>query len=154
MKQVSEHFTVPEFVPKELYLLYGGLCIRYINMKLVAIAEILRAFYKVPVTINDYYRGGDHDGRCYRLPSDPAYRKGSDHSDNMALDFSVDGIDSLKVQSDVLNQEDFNQALIEAGVTGMEDGTIGWTHLGISDLTLWSMPEKNGIKLIPIPKAA
>ena len=152
--KISANFDVCEIVPKELYEKYGDLAVRYINMKLVVIVEIIREFYKSRVTVNDYYYGGNHDGRGLRLHTDSAYRFGSDHNDNMAIDFVVDGVDSLKVQYDVINNVELNQKLIDEGVTGMENGTQGWTHLGISNFTLWGgIPEKNGLKLIPVPKS-
>jgi hypothetical protein len=95
--------------------------------------------------------GGEFDGRVLRLPGDSAYMLTSDHNYNLAIDFVVVGVDSLQVQKDMLTT--CGDDLIELGVSGIEDGTIGWTHLGISDLSQWTnIPVSNDIKLIPIPK--
>jgi hypothetical protein len=33
----------------------------------------------------------------------------------------------------------------------MEQNTEGWTHLGLSDVSLWGFSQQNGIKLIQLP---
>lgn len=154
---INGFFQVAEFVPKGLYQHAvtewgdGDLSIRFINPILIKIATYIRTKYQKPVQINTYNSGGTEDGRVLRLPGDSAYMLTSDHNYNCAIDFVVVGIDSLQVQKDVLNI--YANDLIAMGVTGMENGTDGWTHLGISNLQQWeNIPVSNGIKLIPIPK--
>jgi hypothetical protein len=154
---VGEFFKVPEFVPKGLHQHAvtqwgdGDLSIRFINPILIEIATYVRKKYQKPVQLNTYMDGGEFDGRVLRLPGDSAYMLTSDHNYNLAIDFVVVGVDSLQVQKDMLTT--CGDDLIELGVSGIEDGTIGWTHLGISDLSQWTnIPVSNDIKLIPIPK--
>lgn len=153
---INDFFQVAEFVPKGLYQYAvtkwndGDLSIRFINPILIKIATYIRTKYQKPVQINTYNSGGDVDGRCLRLPGDANYMLTSDHNYNNAIDFNVVGVDSLQVQKDVLNI--YASDLIAMGVTGMENGTVGWTHLGISNLQQWTnISAINGIKLIPIP---
>jgi hypothetical protein len=150
--KISNNFIVQEFIPKKIYDIHGNLSKRYINEKLVNIAEIIRAFYKKAVIINNYHIGGEHDNRALRLPGDPYYKLTSDHSHWLAFDFEVEGVQSLQVQKDIIKNQALNENLVDAGATGIEINTIGWTHLTVSDLSLWSIPEKNGIKLISVVK--
>ena len=142
------HFTVKELVPKEVYNKYGELSLRWINKGVPVVLNFIREFYNKPVNVNN----AQFDGRTLRLPSNKDYKIMSDHNTGDAVDFDVEEVDSLKVQSDCLKNPSLNKVLLENGVRSIEDGTNGWTHLGFIDLEGWGLQKKSGIWIVPVPK--
>ena len=144
-------FQSIEYIPKELYNLYGDKGMRYINPKIPLIMQAIRTFMGKPITINNWFDGGDRNGSCLRLPSNKDYTQWSDHSMGNACDFIVSGMDSLEVQK-IITKSALTGQLINLGLTSIEDGTQGWTHIGVSNLDGWNLSKVNGVYLIPIPK--
>jgi hypothetical protein len=155
MGNAIKSFDCREFIPKEAWNFWqnrdgnGDLGMRFINIKIPILMQFLRDSYGKPIIINNWHVGGNLDGRCYRLPDDNAYTLYSDHSRGDAVDFNVEGLTSDQVYQDMLYK--YSADLIRLGVTSMEQNTEGWTHLGLSDVSLWGFSQQNGIKLIPLP---
>jgi hypothetical protein len=145
------HFKPFEFIPqkiwnamRDIYGKPGEAAMRYINPKIPIIMDYLRDYFAAPITINTWATGGNIDGRCLRLPDDPAYKLYSDHTYGNAVDFAVTGIEAPQIQKLILTDSD---NLITLGVTGMENGTPTWTHLSVADLDGWGTIQ-NGIHLL------
>ena len=147
-----KHFKPFEFLPSELYNKYADAGMRYINPKIPALMDIMREFFNCPITINNWKSGGDRNGSCLRLPNNKDYSKWSDHSFGNACDFIVSGVDSFTVQDKIINDTNLSLKLKSYGLVSIEDSTSGWTHIGVADMAGWSVPQRNGIFLIPIQK--
>ena len=147
-----KYFKPVEYLPKEVHDFCGDLGMRYIDQKIPLIMDAIRDFFGKPITINNWNIGGDRNGSCLRLPSNKDYIQFSDHSYGRACDFVVEGVDSISVQLNIVKSITLSAQLKTLGLTSIEDGTEGWTHIGVSHLDGWSIPIVNGISLIPIPK--
>lgn len=148
MGKISKDFSGEELLPKELYERFGDLATRYLNPKIILVAQALRSFYKKEVRVNGWKNGGI-DGRTIRTQSDRAYSATSDHTYGNAIDFDIVGVAAAQVQDDVINNAWLNAVLLKIGVTAMEKNTATWTHLSVADFTYWVQCEEvNGIKLL------
>ena len=154
---VTKNTVAQEYLPKETYSTYGDVGMRFVDKKIPIIAQYLRDYYKSPIRMNNWYIAKDgervFDARVLRLSSDEDYRRYSDHSYGRAIDFTIDGISATQVQQDIKDNKDcLADKLVELGVTGIEVGTSTWTHLSVSDLSLWNINIIHNIKLLNAPK--
>jgi hypothetical protein len=125
--KVSENFSLVEFVPKSIWDKYGTFSTRFIDKQLPIMAQGVRDFYKTGVTINDWSWGGGYSESGFRDPNTSTGAPLSSHKRGMAIDIKVKGVESSQVYKDVVGQWDiYFKAL---GVTSIEEGTVGWTHL-------------------------
>lgn len=148
MGSVSKNFDGFEVLPRELYYKFGDQAMRYLNPKIIIILQIIRDFYNVKVSVNEWKTGGI-DGRTIRLVSDKCFNEFSDHTYGNAVDFSVEGKTGSEVFHDVLFDVKLNTLLKEAGVTATEKDRKTWVHLSVADFTAWThIEEVNGIKIL------
>lgn len=143
------NFKPQELLPKEIFEAYGDAGLRYIDNRILQIMDYIRKVFEKPVIINDWADGGQFNERTIRLPVHGAYKLYSDHSWGRAADFDVVGLDSLEVQRHILKDTIVSTVLKGLGMTGIEDMTMGWTHVTVASLDGWQLPELNGFKLIP-----
>lgn len=149
-----KNFIAQEFLPREVFTYFedkyknSSLGLRYINVNIIPLMLKLRDYFGKPIEINNWYNGGNLDGRTLRLPGNAAYTLYSDHTRGNAIDFNVTDIDNKDVY-DILLLEKPN-TLRDFKVTSIEDisATPTWIHLGFSDMTGWGSNEVNGIKII------
>lgn len=144
-----EHFKPCEFVDRVCYARWGDNCMRYIDVRLPVIMDFLREKLGRPITINNWQTGGPFEDRGLRDATSGDFLQFSDHTYGRAIDFNVQDISDADVQKAILNE--YTDDLITLGVTGIEDGTPTWTHIGVSDLTGWGFKQVNGLYLIPRP---
>jgi hypothetical protein len=123
---LTDHFTIQEFVPPEIYNQFKENSIWFIDPKIIKIAEFVRSFFNKPVTINDWHTGGQYKESGYRLPNTSTGAKLSQHKRGCAIDIKLPDVDYNEVRKIVLANE---KQFIEAGVTTMEDKTLSWLHL-------------------------
>jgi hypothetical protein len=140
--KLTENFILQEFVPKEIYEKYGETSIRFISEKLPTIAQGVRDYFDKSVTINDWKWGGNYNYSGFRPSNCGVGATNSAHKRGMAIDVKIKGIDSLEVQENVKKSFDYFNSL---GITSMEEGTVGWTHLSMEwttekDLVLIKIP--------------
>ena len=148
MGKVSKNFDGAELLPKGLYDRFGDLAIRYLNPKIILVAQAMADFYKKPVRVNSWKTGGI-DGRTIRLAGDKSFNLFSDHTYGNAIDFDIVGKSSLDIYNDILNNPLLNAILRKIGVTAMEKNRPTWVHLSVSDMGYWTQCEVvNGIKLL------
>ena len=140
--------TAKELLPKSIYAKYGDNGLRYLDSRIVACLQYLRKVIDKPFNINN----AQFDARTIRLPEHKEYSQFSDHSWGRAIDFDVQGVDSLSVQRIITKDIIQSAELKKLGLTAIEDGTVGWTHISCANFDGWNLPQINGIYLIPIPK--
>ena len=139
--------SAKELLPPTIYAKYGDLGLRYMDSRIVACIKYLRTVLNRVINVN-----GTIQGRTIRVPGDKDYSQFSDHSWGRAIDFDVPGMDSLAVQKLITKDIIHSTELKKLGLTAIEDGTVGWTHISCADFTGWNIHQINGIYLIPIPK--
>jgi hypothetical protein len=111
--------------------------------------DTLREYFNKTIIINNWAVGGPFQDRGLRDSTSNVYDLYSDHSYGRAIDFNVEGMTDADVQKAILNE--YADDLIILGLTGIEDSTPTWTHIGVSDLSTWDFKLINGIYIIPSP---
>lgn len=147
--KLSENFDVREFVPPEIWNVYGaGKSTWFVNPKLVEIAEFYKKFfytyYKakfprligVSIIINNWHVGGTKKYSGFRPPEYKEGAKLSQHRFINAFDCEIILVfpDNVRTEVDYkeIHQiiEDNEQEFLCAGVTTLEHVDIakGWLH--------------------------
>ena len=157
MQKVSNNFYDVEFLPKAVYLgqtgsftspAWGTQGMRFIDKKIITVVEKIRELSGKKVIINNWAFGGTEDGRCLRLPDDPAYTWHSCHSFGRAADINIDGMSAPDVWNFIMAHA---ADLIPLGLTGLEakEDTPTWTHITVSDFDFAENKKINGLVILP-----
>lgn len=127
--KVSDHFELREFIDPVTYAELGDKSIDKIDKRLIDIAELLRTLTGKPVTINNWFSGGQYKESGLRRPESTTGAKRSAHKEGKAIDCKVAGMTVKEVQALVMAHE---KEFFDAGTRQMEDisFTPSWTHLG------------------------
>jgi hypothetical protein len=127
--KVSAHFELREFIDPVTYKELGDKSIEKIDKRLIDIAELLRTLTGKPVTINNWFNGGQYKESGLRRMDSPTGAKRSAHKEGKAIDCKVSGMTVAAVHALVMAHE---KEFYDAGVRQMEDisFTPTWTHLG------------------------
>jgi len=129
--KVSADFNIKEFVSKATWKKHGRKSIRFIDPKIIAIAQLLRDLTIAPVTINNWsFQVNSHNYQYsgYRAPDVKIGAKESQHRFGRAIDVKVEGMKIADVYEMVLAHiSEFKKA----GLTTIEDisHTPTWLHL-------------------------
>lgn len=122
-------FVIEEFVPKEIFNLYGPKSIWFINVGVVTSMVFLRNWFDASITINNWHLGGKFQNRAYRVPDSKTGAKFSQHKLAKAIDFNVTGLDSDEVSKRIIdNWADIHKNVSFTTIENPEF-TKGWTHL-------------------------
>jgi hypothetical protein len=129
--KVSKNFYLDEFVPRSIYKKYGFKSIWFLDPRLIDLAQGIRDFLGVPVTINNWMTGGRRQYSGYRPPRSSVGAYYSQHKFGRALDIKVK-LSALDLHSyeglrDIIrnNYKHFKTL----GVTTIEKNTKTWLHL-------------------------
>ncbi len=121
--QLTTNLWLDEYIPKELYLRLEKkphILIGLLDERLIRADQLLRNHFG-PVTINNWWYGGERNWSGIRTPDSPYYSKTSQHSCGRASDkifsyFSADDVrDYIKIHYKTL------------GITCIE-ANVSWTH--------------------------
>lgn len=124
--QLTEHFTLSEFVYSETALKYlisniPTPCQLENIKRLAKILELIRGHFNSPVKISSGFR-------CDELNAKIGGAKTSAHKYGLAVDFTVDGVDNYIVFNQVpLIVKNFDQLIYEFG---------RWVHLSIPEIAI------------------
>lgn len=132
---ISKHFSIEEFVPKLIFTKYGENSKWFIDERVIYLAEFVREWFKVPVTINNWHSGGSFQERGYRTPQSTTGASYSQHKTGRAIDFSVKGLTADQVRKEIM---DYEYAFMVAGLTTLEDAAFAptWVHADIRNTGL------------------
>lgn len=102
----------------------------FIDPKLVAIAEFIREEFELPMTINNWHKGGKFQERGYRVPTTQTGARYSQHKFGRAIDFNIQGIPPQEVAEWIKASFAYLKPL---GLTTIEhpDDTPTWTHIDV-----------------------
>lgn len=125
---VSENFFLDEFVPPELYNERGARCASLVDIRVFMFAQWLRDKTGKPVTINNWWKGGQYHESGRRMPNTRTGAKWSQHKDGRAGDYKVEGMTPKEVHELILANE--AELIEKQWVTTLEDlrDTPTWTH--------------------------
>lgn len=128
MNKVSEHFTLEEFINPETFKREQGNSLYLIDKKLIAIAEFIRTKTGLPVTINDWHRGGDFKESGLRDVNTKTGAPKSVHKLGKAIDNKIKGWGGKEWYEFVKKNA---KALYDLGLRRIEDRKIAttWCHM-------------------------
>ena len=126
---ISPHFDLREFVPKEIFDLYGPKSIWFVDFRLIESMEWLRTYFNASITINNWHTGGHMQNRGFRSPLSTVGGRLSQHKAGRACDFNVAGMTVQDTYSAIFN--DWATIRQHTFFTTMEDisYTPTWCHL-------------------------
>lgn len=129
--KVSHDFDIREFVSPETWKKHGYKSIRFIDQRVIFIAQLLRSISAKPVIINNWHYSHKHKIYTlsgYRPPDTKIGVTESQHKFGRAIDVKVVGMTAQEVYDLVL--DNLNE-FISIGLTTIEDirFTPTWNHL-------------------------
>lgn len=126
--QVSPNFTLQEFIDPETYRRFGHKSIWFIDLRMIAIAQLIRDLSDSAVTINSWNAGGRYQLSGFRPPSTTIGAGLSQHRFGRAIDVKVKGFTPEEIHH--LISYNWSQFKLE-GLTAIEDTakTPTWNHL-------------------------
>ena len=129
--KVSKNFYLDEFIPRNIYRRYGAKSIWFLDPRLIQLAQGLRDFLGVPVTVNNWANGGRRQYSGYRPPRTNVGAYYSQHKFGRALDVQVNlGALDLSSYEDLREVIKINYPYFKAlGLTCIEKSTKTWLHL-------------------------
>ena len=131
--KVSDNFYLDEFINKTTYNKFGEKSQRYIRQELIQIAQTVRSFTDLPVTINNWIKGGSYNESGLRDFTTSTGALYSAHKFGAAMDLKIGSLTSEEMSQIIIdNYEDIFKPL---GVTRIEDPTFtrgknrDWLHV-------------------------
>lgn len=121
--QISKNLWLDEYIPKGLYMELNhkpDILIGLLDRRLIHADQMLRDRFG-PVTINNWWYGGERNWSGIRTPDSPYYSKTSQHSCGRASD----KIFNYAYASEV--REYIKGMYQELGITCIEEN-VSWTH--------------------------
>lgn len=130
------YFHLTELVCPDVYEKYGDMAWLFLDEKIVVTLDSIRRMLNKPITINNWYEGGQFSQRGLRcntcsLVKEKTLRNQiylSAHVTGRAIDFSVQDLDSAEVAIWIA----YNKAKLPYNLR-IERETVGWTHLDSYD---------------------
>lgn len=121
------NFKPFEFVDKTIYEKRGDKSIELMDLEILEAIDFIRDDLNLPITINNWYWGGNFDGRGYRWDDavlHPEYSNTSQHN-GKAIDFTVSTMTAEQVNNYLIANRNHSKLkairFIEMGQT--------WTHI-------------------------
>ena len=139
--RVSKNFLLKEYMPYKLYKKDGDKCIRYLDPKIVDIAQAVRELFDQSIVINGRFRGKTYKNSGYRNPRTSVGAERSQHKFGRAIDLKFYKLRDYDEARQIIIA---NFAMLSKfGLTAMEDDTRSWLHLDCR----WTLTDD--IKIIP-----
>lgn len=125
--KLNTYFDLEEFVPPQIYKLYGEKALWFVDPKVITLATAYREFFKLPVVINNWHNGGSYSYRGYRPPRVNIGGEYSQHKFGRAFDCNIGSMNELQMFTAVKDNFEYFKKF---GLTTLEDYrfTDGWLH--------------------------
>lgn len=139
MNYKSKYFKAHEYVPPDIYKRRGDKSFELIDSRVLITMDRLRELLGKPITINNYYWGGDRTQSGLRTrsfyKSDKEYSESlSQHKFGRACDFLVKGMTAKEVREFIYDHLD------EFPYITFIETDISWCHLDVrnGEFRVWS----------------
>lgn len=99
--KLNQYFYLAEFVPEEIFDIYGRKSIWFVSDWQILIATAIRKRYEKPLVINDWMWGGKLQNRGTRSPFSNVGAPWSQHKMKAAIDFNVMGMSPQELFEDM-----------------------------------------------------
>ena len=117
---IPKYFQWYELMPSEEYKPYWLILM---DERILRTLDEIRKHYGVPVTVNNWFTGGQFRNRGFRPMTGNVGAKYSQHRFGRAVDFDVRGISAETVRNDI-------RAGLFPLITCIEDN-INWVHIDV-----------------------
>jgi len=143
MTKISNSFIIQDFVPNYIYKRYKDKSIRFLNPKLISIAECFKNRFNTDVVINNWHKYNDveyfFNFSGYRPPDCKKGSFMSRHKQGLAIDIKIRGLSSTEIEKDIISN--FDLMYKKSGLTTIETGNKHHIHLSCE----WTMLDKLNI---------
>lgn len=117
------HFAIHELVPRRIFEARGEKAWQLLDVNALITLDRLREKYG-PITVNNYYWGGEREWSGLRTPNSPFYSLTSQHTYGRAFDCLFAETTADKVRTDLLINPN---GLVAEFINTIEMGT-SWLH--------------------------
>lgn len=127
--KVSDNFYLDEYIPKSLYLKYEKQphkLMWLLDLKLINVDQYLRNRFG-PMTINNWWNGGNRQWSGLRIPKSSYYSLTSQHSYGRASDKIPHNVSVDEIITHIKKSESI---LMPLGLRGVEMG-VSWLHTDV-----------------------
>lgn len=124
------HFKLEEFIDPDIFSQYGDQSVQFLDDRLIHLANAIREYYGVAVTINNWHLHGQFSQRGLRRFDTTTGAKMSQHKFGRAIDINIAGKTPQEIYADILENE---KMFMEFGLTTIENihATPTWNHLDV-----------------------
>lgn len=98
---IPKHFQAHEFLPPEIYQIYGEKGLMFLDSRILWTADAIRDYFNSPVYINNWFWKGNSRLRGLRPFDCSIGVRFSQHKFGRAIDFFVKGISSEEVRQEI-----------------------------------------------------
>ena len=125
----AKHFHITELVPENVYEARGAKAWQLIDIRLIANIDALRSQINAPMTINNWYTGGNRTQSGLRIVGQPYYSPYSQHTFGRAVDM-ICSIDAKEIRRRLREKQIIlpHPCVIEEFD---KDGEISWLHMDV-----------------------
>ncbi|CAM3021228.1 D-Ala-D-Ala carboxypeptidase family metallohydrolase [Shewanella algae] len=127
---VCKHFKIYELVDKKTYNDRGEKAWQLFDPRLLKLLDQLRELFDAPITVNNWFWGGQFSNRGLRTSASSYYRPYSQHSFGRAVDFDVKGLTADESREKIRHW--FSSELLDIDGIRMELG-VNWVHLDVAN---------------------
>ena len=125
--KLSDHFYIDEVIPKEVYMQFYEKSVQFLDPRLAQMIEGIRNYFNVPITINNWFTGGDRHESGFRLPDTKTGVRLSQHKFGRAADLVFPkGTDYEKIRQTIRDKYDTFRKM---GISTIEKDTNTWLHI-------------------------
>ena len=115
---MKNYFKTQEFVPKEIYQVWGENSKWFVDKRIWDFMNFLRGYFGKSIIINNWLWGGVHNYRGFRPPEATVGANLSQHRFGRGVDATIVGMTPKQVYDAILaNPKPF----LDKGLTTMED---------------------------------
>jgi len=105
--EISPHFALQDFIPKEIFKRYKEKSIRFINPSIINMAEAIYNRFNAKVIINNWHNYIENEYYYnysgYRPPFCKIGSFMSPHKQGLALDIKIKGLSPEEIKEDIIN---------------------------------------------------
>lgn len=126
--RLSRNFLLQEFVPPQIYDVYGERSRQFLDQGLIVLVQALRDDLNRSIVINNWHSGGKYKESGFRMPHTTTGAPLSQHKFGRAVDIKVAGMVPEEVRKYIRLNFEYYRSL---GLTTIEKDTPTWTHLDL-----------------------
>jgi hypothetical protein len=126
---IPQHFKAYELVPPDVYEKYGEMALEFLDDRILMVADAVRNYFNVPVTINTYKNGGLFTQRGLRNIVQVGGDRYDPHFLGRAIDFDVQGKTADEVRSNILAAPTYDGFTLIRGI----EMNVAWIHLDVAN---------------------